>query len=176
MQGSGRAILNIAIKHGVYVSFFCTEIHYNNRWKQFEELVNQFIPSDMGWRGWAKMVFHQPLIPVLPVARELISKTKWTSSKTGGQNHESPLQLLHPAILGQENDSHVTLRRSGSSSRSPPQQWSSSFPLSTTSRPDQPTEIPKFSTTRQRMRSLFGKASPHIGKREGSQQVCQFNP
>jgi hypothetical protein len=48
---------------------------------QFEELVNQFIPSDTSWRGWARMVFHQPLIPVLPVARELISKTKWIGSK-----------------------------------------------------------------------------------------------
>jgi hypothetical protein len=48
---------------------------------QFEELVNQFIPSDMSWKGWVKMAFHQPLVPVLPVARELFSKTKWIASK-----------------------------------------------------------------------------------------------
>lgn len=44
---------------------------------QFEELVNQFIPSNLNWRGWIKMAFHQPLIPVFPVAKELIAKTKW---------------------------------------------------------------------------------------------------
>jgi len=43
--------------------------------------VDQFIPSDMGWKGWVKMAFHQPLVPVLPVARELLSKTKWIASK-----------------------------------------------------------------------------------------------
>ena len=28
-----------------------------------------------------KMALHQPLVPVLPVARELISKTKWIATK-----------------------------------------------------------------------------------------------
>ena len=42
---------------------------------QFEELVDQFIPSGRNWRGWVKVAFQQPLVPVLPVARELITKT-----------------------------------------------------------------------------------------------------
>lgn len=28
-----------------------------------------------------KVAFHQPLVPVLPVARELFSKTKWIAGK-----------------------------------------------------------------------------------------------
>jgi hypothetical protein len=47
----------------------------------------------MSWRGWVKMAFHQPLLPVLPVAKELISKTKWT--KGGNQVHENLERLLH---------------------------------------------------------------------------------
>lgn len=39
------------------------------------------------------MAFHQPLLPVLPVAKELISKTKWT--KGGSQAHENLQRLLH---------------------------------------------------------------------------------
>lgn len=87
-------------------SFFCRdariqtrELQYNNQtwsvrslchlWKhvmtetccQFEELAEQFIPSDTSWRGWMRMAFHQPLVPVLPVAREIISKTKWKTGK-----------------------------------------------------------------------------------------------
>ncbi|KAK7470536.1 Protein SABRE [Stygiomarasmius scandens] len=57
------------------------DLEYRNQTTSFEELVNQFIPSDMSWKGWVKMAFHQPLVPVLPVARELISKTKWIASK-----------------------------------------------------------------------------------------------
>ena len=34
----------------------------------------------MSWRGWMKMVFHQPLIPVFPVARQILSKTKLVGS------------------------------------------------------------------------------------------------
>lgn len=132
----------------------------------------------MGWRGWAKMVFHQPLIPVLPVAKELISKTKWTSSKTGIQSHEHPLQLLHPGVLASDNDSRLTLRRSGSSTTSVPQSRSSvgaqsrddagSTSVPVTTEPDRLIENPKLSTTRKRMRSLFGKGSPVMSKRENS--------
>jgi len=58
------------------------DLEFRNQTLSFEELVNQFIPSDMSWRGWVKMAFQQPLVPVLPVARELISKTKWIASKS----------------------------------------------------------------------------------------------
>lgn len=69
-------------------SFFCRdariqtrELLYRNQTWSFEELADQFIPSDTSWRGWMKMALHQPLVPVLPVARELISKTKWIATK-----------------------------------------------------------------------------------------------
>lgn len=52
---------------------------------QFEELVDQFIPSDLTWKGWVKIALHQPLVPVFPVARELFSKTKLTASKSVSQ-------------------------------------------------------------------------------------------
>lgn len=48
---------------------------------KFEELADQFIPTDTSWRGWMRMALHQPLVPVLPVARELLSKTKWIAAK-----------------------------------------------------------------------------------------------
>jgi len=57
------------------------ELVFRNQTFSFEELVGQFIPSDPSWRGWVKMALHQPLLPVLPVAREIISKTKWGSKQ-----------------------------------------------------------------------------------------------
>ncbi|KAJ6628726.1 golgi-body localization protein domain-containing protein [Mycena sp. CBHHK59/15] len=78
-------------------SFVCRDAHirtrdleYRNQTWSFEELVDQFIPSDMSWKGWLKMAFHQPLVPVLPVARELISKTKWIANKGTGQTDMQP--------------------------------------------------------------------------------------
>ena len=56
---------------------------------QFEELVDQFIPSGKNWKGWVKIAFQQPLVPVLPVARELLTKTKWGTPKTHHQNAET---------------------------------------------------------------------------------------
>ena len=43
--------------------------------------MDQFIPSGRNWKGWVKMAFNQPLVPVLPAAREIISKTKWVNTK-----------------------------------------------------------------------------------------------
>ncbi|KAG2367288.1 golgi-body localization protein domain-containing protein [Suillus spraguei] len=53
----------------------------NQTWS-FEELVDQFIPSDLTWKGWVRIALHQPLVPVFPVARELFSKTKLTASRS----------------------------------------------------------------------------------------------
>ncbi|EIW82107.1 hypothetical protein CONPUDRAFT_81652 [Coniophora puteana RWD-64-598 SS2] len=61
------------------------DLEYRNQTWSFEELVDQFIPSDMTWKGWVKMAFHQPLVPVLPVARELFSKTKLIASRGASQ-------------------------------------------------------------------------------------------
>lgn len=78
-------------------SFECRDAHirthaleFRNQTWSFEELVDQFIPSDLTWKGWVRMAFQQPLIPVLPVARELFSKTKLIASKgTTRQNSRS---------------------------------------------------------------------------------------
>lgn len=66
------------------------DLEFRNQTWSFEELVNQFIPSDMGWRGWVKVAFHQPLIPVLPVARELFSKTKLIAASKSQSRPSTP--------------------------------------------------------------------------------------
>ncbi|KAJ7276501.1 golgi-body localization protein domain-containing protein [Mycena haematopus] len=103
-------------------SFVCRDAHirtrdleYRNQTWSFEELVDQFIPSDMSWKGWLKMAFHQPLVPVLPVARELISKTKWIANNKSGQDLTSPPKA-RKAILYTEDDGAES-DRSHSSSR-----------------------------------------------------------
>ncbi|KAJ6598956.1 golgi-body localization protein domain-containing protein [Mycena vulgaris] len=85
--------LNLLLSIMKEESFVCRDAHirtrdleYRNQTWSFEELVDQFIPSDMSWKGWLKMAFHQPLVPVLPVARELISKTKWIANKSTAQD------------------------------------------------------------------------------------------
>ncbi|KZT12507.1 uncharacterized protein LAESUDRAFT_638973 [Laetiporus sulphureus 93-53] len=89
-------------------SFLCRDarirtrdLEYRNQTSSFEELVDQFIPSGRNWRGWIKMAFQQPLVPVLPVARELISKTKWiqprvhhTQTAEDHQRSSTPTLLL----------------------------------------------------------------------------------
>ncbi|KAJ3853573.1 golgi-body localization protein domain-containing protein [Lentinula lateritia] len=77
------------------------DLEFRNQTLSFEELVNQFIPSDMSWKGWVKMAFQQPLVPVLPVARELISKTKWIASKSTAAviEHTSPPKSAQPKAI-----------------------------------------------------------------------------
>ncbi|KAJ7179036.1 golgi-body localization protein domain-containing protein [Mycena filopes] len=89
--------LNLLLSIMKEESFVCRDAHirtrdleYRNQTWSFEELVDQFIPSDMSWKGWLKMAFHQPLVPVLPVARELISKTKWIANKNGHDPYALP--------------------------------------------------------------------------------------
>ncbi|KAF8913997.1 golgi-body localization protein domain-containing protein [Gymnopilus junonius] len=62
------------------------ELEYRNQTWSFEELVNQFIPSNMNWRGWVKMAFHQPLVPQ--------------------SAHDNPLRLLHPRHFSTNDDDH----------------------------------------------------------------------
>ncbi|KAG6919728.1 hypothetical protein DXG01_001562 [Tephrocybe rancida] len=70
----------------------------------------------MSWRGWVKMAFQQPLLPVIPVARELISKTKWitSSSKTVAQfNVKGPPQKLGGArALSVDDDTKLVRAQS----------------------------------------------------------------
>uniref|UniRef100_A0A0W0FJY9 Uncharacterized protein n=1 Tax=Moniliophthora roreri TaxID=221103 RepID=A0A0W0FJY9_MONRR len=83
------------------------DLEFRNQTWSFEELVNQFIPSDMSWKGWVKMALHQPLVPVLPVARELISKTKWIASKGGHSlaEHSTPKPSRLKPIAGPQQES-----------------------------------------------------------------------
>ncbi|KAK0468225.1 golgi-body localization protein domain-containing protein [Desarmillaria tabescens] len=69
------------------------DLEYRNQTWSFEELVDQLIPSDTSWKGWIKMAFHQPLVPVLPVAREIFSKTKWIATKSAAVP-----EFHHPAL------------------------------------------------------------------------------
>ncbi|TFK55958.1 hypothetical protein OE88DRAFT_1731595 [Heliocybe sulcata] len=80
--------LNLLLSVMKQDSFLCRGAHirtrellYRNQTWSFEDLVDQFIPSDPSWKGWVKMALQQPLVPVLPVARELFSKTQWIASK-----------------------------------------------------------------------------------------------
>lgn len=87
---------NIAMRHGVYVHvtcLVCSEV------VQLEEMIDQFIPSDPTWKGWVKMAFQQPLIPVIPVARELFSKTKWgaNAAKVAGNSKKRRTGANDPA-------------------------------------------------------------------------------
>lgn len=76
----------------------------------------------MSWRGWVKMAFHQPLVPVLPVARELISKTKWIASSKGGPDPETEDQLTRAEVRVTKGD---TIPSRGNTLTPPPRRgWS----------------------------------------------------
>lgn len=48
---------------------------------------------------------HQPLVPVLPVARELISKTKWTANKGADHiNAQAPFKTSRLALTKDETE------------------------------------------------------------------------
>ncbi|KAF8076499.1 golgi-body localization protein domain-containing protein [Lyophyllum atratum] len=157
------------------------DLEYRNQTWSFEELVNQFIPSDTSWRGWVKMAFQQPLLPVLPVARELISKTKWipSSSKTATQVDIKgpPPRLPRAKVLSIDDDSELTRVQSKytrAKSKSPSRGWLKAShrkleppPQTITSLPltDEPesfgaeVERPSRPTGRKRMMSLFNRSS-----------------
>ncbi|KAI6047410.1 golgi-body localization protein domain-containing protein [Pisolithus marmoratus] len=93
----------------------------NQTWS-FEELVDQFIPSDLTWKGWVRMALQQPLIPVLPVARELFSKTKLIASKgtTRLDSRSSPtVKPVHGSKSTARGDTIRDKRPRGSSSGAP---------------------------------------------------------
>ncbi|TFK75811.1 hypothetical protein BDN72DRAFT_809463 [Pluteus cervinus] len=158
------------------------DLEYRNQTWSFEELVNQFIPSNLNWRGWVKMAFHQPLIPVIPVARELISKTKWI--KGGVFPDTDPANVARARITpsqGTEEGSStpptrhkgwrkLPLKTSKTESPSP----AASIPLpSMPADPDQAEPDPQDpQPKRKRMRSLFKRTSPLVaGQSEASGSV-----
>ena len=113
------------------------------------------------------MALNQPLLPVLPVARELFSKTKLMSSKAHHASQDNVLQFLHPrffAIDGQQSNAAPPaeeLNRSsdlphGPSSRHGDSPLISSLPLTAepeTFESDQTEER----STRRRVKSLFSR-------------------
>ncbi|KAI0719613.1 golgi-body localization protein domain-containing protein [Cerioporus squamosus] len=163
-------------------SFLCRDarirtrdLEYRNQTWSFEELVDQFIPSGRNWRGWVKVAFQQPLVPVLPVARELITKTKWIASKKD-TSHDRPSRPSTPKLLKKPPRSGSTdaLRKSQDASRksrdqlqAPPRMSSVlSDPPFLTSEPESINDAtigPKREGMRKRAISLFRRKS-HSGK------------
>ncbi|KIL00625.1 hypothetical protein PAXRUDRAFT_821523 [Paxillus rubicundulus Ve08.2h10] len=85
-------------------------LEFRNQTWSFEELVDQFIPSDLTWKGWVRMAFHQPLVPVLPVARELFSKTKLIASKNAAQADPRPPLNKKFTLRGKKTATDTTIR------------------------------------------------------------------
>jgi len=130
------------------------------------------------------MAFNQPLLPVLPVARELISKTKWKSSKSTHTLHESPLHFLHPRYFAIDANQSNQALAEGSQSQTSSQVLPSvidkdppiisSLPL--TAEPesmalygnDTPGERP---TTRKRVKILFSRRNKSRSKSTGTTKV-----
>ncbi|KAH7887657.1 golgi-body localization protein domain-containing protein [Phlebopus sp. FC_14] len=84
-------------------------LEFRNQTWSFEELVDQFIPTDLTWKGWVRMAFHQPLVPVLPVARELFSKTKLVAFKGATQLDPRP-SIKKPSIRRGRTATEDTVR------------------------------------------------------------------
>jgi len=127
------------------------------------------------------MALNQPLVPVLPVARELLSKTKWTASKLGNQPHDHPLRLLHPSILATDDDSRLdwihggalkTIEGSSKHAWRNPLKTKKDSPVFTeallTAEPEpmalEPQSPDSRPTSRKRVKSLFSKSSRHSSK------------
>lgn len=153
--------------------------------------MNQFIPSNMSWRGWVKMAFHQPLVPVLPVARELLAKTKWTSSKSSNQPHDNPLRLLHPRHFTTDDDHRLNWIQAEKSKKSIEGSSKSSWRTALRNNKDPPvlTALPLTNEPesmdaesasnsadsppgRKRVKSLFGNKNSRRSKSRGPDKVC----
>ena len=134
---------------------------------QFEELVDQFIPSGRNWRGWVKVAFQQPLVPVLPVARELITKTKWIASKKDTGHSDRPGRPHTPRML--KPASRLSNERPGTGprkSRELPQVLTDE-PAFLTSEPEAVREAtvgPKREGVRKRAISLFKRNKTHSAR------------
>jgi hypothetical protein len=147
----------------------------------------------MSWRGWVKMALNQPLVPVLPVARELLSKTRWTASKSGNQPHDHPLRLLHPTILATDDDSRLnwihggtlkTIEASSKHAHRNPFKTKKDSPIFTetplTAEPEpmdlEPQGSDSRANSRKRVKSLFSKPSRHSSKGRKTEKVSLINP
>lgn len=158
--------LNILLSVSKEGSFECRDAHlktrqleYRNKTWSFEELVDQFIPSNMNWRGWVKMALQQPLLPVFPVARELFMKTKFSRSGS-------------PAITANDNETnatrdksqttaqHLEVQRHGTlrtSRRKQPDAQTIPLPMTVETAGTSSTALEEKGTARTRVLSIFGR-------------------
>ncbi|KAI9001069.1 golgi-body localization protein domain-containing protein [Trametes punicea] len=159
-------------------SFLCRDarirtrdLEYRNQTWSFEELVDQFIPSGRNWRGWVKVAFQQPLVPVLPVAREIITKTKWIAMKKDAA-HDRPTRPSTPKVLSAKSGvSRGTMASAGQASRDstdrgagrPELPHAVSDPPLLTSEPDtiRPGKAVRPGGMRRRAISLFKRKHAH---------------
>ena len=134
------------------------------------------------------MALNQPLVPVLPVARELLSKTRWTASKSGNQPHDHPLRLLHPTILATDDDSRLnwihggtlkTIEGPSKHAQHNPFKTKKDSPIFTetplTAEPEsmdlEPQGSDSHPTSRKRVKSLFSRSSRHSSKGQKNEKV-----
>ncbi|KAF7331891.1 hypothetical protein MKEN_00069400 [Mycena kentingensis (nom. inval.)] len=153
-------------------SFVCRDAHirtrdleFRNQTWSFEELVGQFIPADMSWRGWIKMAFHQPLVPVLPVARELISKTKWIASNKDVHS-PTPQKATRKAIMAAnedsaESDRHLLWRRRKKDTTTPTLVSGAAFTAEPGDDPA-PSRPPSRPPSRNRKLTIFGRGKGKV--------------
>ncbi|KAG1752693.1 golgi-body localization protein domain-containing protein [Suillus paluster] len=157
----------------------------NQTWS-FEELVEQFIPSDLTWKGWVKIALHQPLVPVFPVARELFSKTKLTASKNVSQLDPRPprkILKLKPKRTDTNSAAPPTRPRRSSSSGTNPSRF---IGMSLTDEPTVMDELTLSPTvpdinrpsSRARLLSVFnrGRRSLDNTPNSGRQSVDHCDP
>ncbi|KAK2466286.1 hypothetical protein APHAL10511_001928 [Amanita phalloides] len=155
---SSLDILLSALKEG---SFEChdariktRQLEYHDKTWSFEELVDQFIPSNLTWRGWLKMALQQPLVPVFPAARELFLKTKF--SRTGPHPVKDSEDRPGEAGIKLQPDGqkHSTLRKIR---RKQTEARPTSIAESEQSAPS--LEPEESGTARRRVFSIFGRSN-----------------
>ncbi|KAL1747713.1 golgi-body localization protein domain-containing protein [Schizophyllum fasciatum] len=166
------------------------DLEYRNQTWSFEELVSQFIPSNTSWTGWLKMAFHQPLVPVFPVARELIAKTKFIPSSSKNTSPDDTPQLTPTPKpsgrpkLGLQQVSTPMLPKDSkwrrASARRLPEEPATSFSPYITDEPE-PLDLDGLSSqpprppSRNRMMSLFSRSSSSkSGKSDSSTSLVSI--
>ncbi|KAI5893473.1 uncharacterized protein SCHCODRAFT_02747457 [Schizophyllum commune H4-8] len=167
------------------------DLEYRNQTWSFEELVSQFIPSNTSWTGWLKMAFHQPLVPVFPVARELIAKTKFIPSSSKNTSPDDTPQLTptpkapgRPKLGIRQVSTPMLpkdLKWRRASARRLPEEPATSFSPYITDEPEPLDEDalgsqPPRPASRNRMLSLFSRSSSSKSAKTDSTSSLSSKP